>query len=55
MRWALYSMQATGHLLLGTSSYVQQLLDSTEVAGERESSPGVRPHFGSHPSWKRLQ
>ncbi|KAB0390476.1 hypothetical protein E2I00_000789 [Balaenoptera physalus] len=30
LRWALFSMQATGHVLLGTSCYLQQLLDATE-------------------------
>ncbi|XP_078517972.1 lipid transferase CIDEC isoform X2 [Lissotriton helveticus] len=30
LRWSLLTMQATGHVLLGTSSYVQQLLDATE-------------------------
>ncbi|XP_008117969.2 lipid transferase CIDEC isoform X2 [Anolis carolinensis] len=30
LRWALFTMQATGHVLLGTSCYVKQLLDATE-------------------------
>ncbi|XP_037657450.1 cell death activator CIDE-3 [Choloepus didactylus] len=30
LRWVLFSMQATGHVLLGTSCYMQQLLDATE-------------------------
>ncbi|XP_012378479.1 lipid transferase CIDEC isoform X2 [Dasypus novemcinctus] len=30
LRWALFSMQATGHVLLGTSCYMQRLLDATE-------------------------
>ncbi|KAL0600213.1 Cell death activator CIDE-3 [Plecturocebus cupreus] len=30
LRWALFSMQTTGHVLLGTSCYLQQLLDATE-------------------------
>ncbi|XP_058582084.1 lipid transferase CIDEC isoform X1 [Neofelis nebulosa] len=30
LRWALFSMQATGHMLLGTSCYMQQFLDATE-------------------------
>ncbi|XP_006872256.1 PREDICTED: cell death activator CIDE-3 [Chrysochloris asiatica] len=30
LRWALLGMQATGHVLLGTSCYMQQLLDATE-------------------------
>ncbi|XP_020656498.3 lipid transferase CIDEC [Pogona vitticeps] len=55
VRWVLYSMQATGHLLLGTSSYVQQVLDSTEAAGGRERSLGLRPRFGAFPSGKMLE
>lgn len=30
LRWALFGMRATGHMLLGTSCYMQQLLDATE-------------------------
>ncbi|KFO91581.1 Cell death activator CIDE-3, partial [Buceros rhinoceros silvestris] len=30
LRWTLFTMQATGHVLLGTSCYMQQLLDATE-------------------------
>ncbi|KAF4024095.1 hypothetical protein G4228_015702 [Cervus hanglu yarkandensis] len=30
LRWALFGMRATGHMLLGTSCYLQQLLDATE-------------------------
>ncbi|XP_012587570.1 PREDICTED: cell death activator CIDE-3 [Condylura cristata] len=41
VRWALLSMQATGHLLLGTSCYMQQLLDATE---------GGQPPKGKAPS-----
>ncbi|XP_063081300.1 lipid transferase CIDEC isoform X2 [Cavia porcellus] len=29
LRWALFGMRATGHVLLGTSCYVEQLLDVT--------------------------
>ncbi|XP_063000432.1 lipid transferase CIDEC-like [Elgaria multicarinata webbii] len=39
LRWTLYTMQATGHVLIGTSGYMQQLLNSTEDGGEgREDS-----------------
>ncbi|XP_066207413.1 lipid transferase CIDEC isoform X4 [Saccopteryx leptura] len=41
LRWTLFSMQATGHVLLGTSSYMQQLLDATE---------GGQPPKGKAPS-----
>ncbi|KAG7477956.1 hypothetical protein MATL_G00075110 [Megalops atlanticus] len=34
LRWTLFTMQATGHVLLGTSCYVQQLLDEEEKAEE---------------------
>ncbi|XP_058534976.1 lipid transferase CIDEC [Ochotona princeps] len=30
LRWALLGMRATGHILLGTSWYMQRLLDATE-------------------------
>lgn len=39
LRWALISMQATGHVLLGTSCYMQQLLDATE--GEQPPKANV--------------
>nr|XP_003410025.2 cell death activator CIDE-3 [Loxodonta africana] len=39
LRWALFGMQATGHLLLGTSCYMQQLLDATEEG----QNPKARP------------
>ncbi|KAK1796539.1 hypothetical protein P4O66_009574, partial [Electrophorus voltai] len=32
LRWTLFSMQATGHVLLGTSCYMQHLLDEDEKA-----------------------
>lgn len=34
LRLTMYTMQATGHILLGTSSYVQQLLDEEERQGK---------------------
>ncbi|XP_028907846.1 cell death activator CIDE-3 isoform X1 [Ornithorhynchus anatinus] len=30
LRWTLFSMEATGHVLLGTSCYIQHVLDATE-------------------------
>ncbi|NXV73530.1 CIDEC protein, partial [Atlantisia rogersi] len=39
LRWTLFTMQATGHVLLGTSSYMQQLLDATEEPKEVEGTP----------------
>ncbi|XP_041081068.1 cell death activator CIDE-3-like isoform X2 [Polyodon spathula] len=36
LRWTLFSMQATGHVLLGTSCYMQQLLDEEEQGAERK-------------------
>lgn len=35
-------MQATGHVLLGTSCYMQQLLDATEETKEGESTPPLQ-------------
>ncbi|XP_006027909.1 cell death activator CIDE-3 [Alligator sinensis] len=40
LRWTLFTMQATGHVLLGSSCYVQQLLDATEEQKEKEEREG---------------
>ncbi|XP_037378454.1 cell death activator CIDE-3 [Talpa occidentalis] len=46
LRWALMSMQATGHLLLGTSCYMQQLLDATEGGQHpKGKAPSLIPTF----------
>ncbi|XP_028680275.2 cell death activator CIDE-3 [Erpetoichthys calabaricus] len=37
-RWALFTMQATGHILLGTSCYMQQLLEEEERSMSGPSS-----------------
>ncbi|NXC23213.1 CIDEC protein, partial [Corythaeola cristata] len=42
LRWTFFTMQATGHVLLGTSCYMQQLLDATEEAKEAEGSPALQ-------------
>ncbi|XP_070619132.1 lipid transferase CIDEC [Erythrolamprus reginae] len=42
LRWTLFTMQATGHVLLGTSCYVQQLLDAAEEPKE-ETLPALLP------------
>uniref|UniRef100_A0A8C5RK78 Cell death inducing DFFA like effector c n=1 Tax=Laticauda laticaudata TaxID=8630 RepID=A0A8C5RK78_LATLA len=34
LRWTLFTMQATGHILLGTSCYMQHLLDTPEEQKE---------------------
>ncbi|XP_068549470.1 lipid transferase CIDEC [Anas acuta] len=39
LRWVLFAMQATGHVLLGTSCYMEQLLDATEEPKEEERNP----------------
>ncbi|KAJ3602357.1 hypothetical protein NHX12_030115 [Muraenolepis orangiensis] len=36
LRWTLFSMQATGHVLLGSSCYMEQLLEQQEVEEEEE-------------------
>ncbi|XP_013837376.1 cell death activator CIDE-3 isoform X2 [Sus scrofa] len=41
LRWAIFGMQASGHVLLGTSCYLQRLLDTTE---------GEQPTKGKDPS-----
>uniref|UniRef100_A0A8D0L2H1 CIDE-N domain-containing protein n=1 Tax=Sphenodon punctatus TaxID=8508 RepID=A0A8D0L2H1_SPHPU len=38
LSWALVTMQATGHVLLGTSCYMQQLLDATEEQNNDNAS-----------------
>lgn len=36
-------MQATGHVLLGTSCYMQQLLDATEEEEQKEEEKNPLP------------
>lgn len=43
LRWTLFSMQATGHMLLGTSSYMQQFLDATEEEHPSKAKPSLLP------------
>ncbi|NWW14782.1 CIDEC protein, partial [Oreocharis arfaki] len=43
LRWTLFTMQATGHVLLGTSCYMQQLLDATEEEQKEEEKSPVVP------------
>lgn len=52
LSWMLFTMQATGHVLLGTSCYVQQLLDATEEQKE-EAAPLCK--LQSPPGWKMLR
>ncbi|XP_032991980.1 cell death activator CIDE-3 [Lacerta agilis] len=53
LRWTLFTMQATGHVLLGTSCYMQQLLDATEEPKEENALP--RCHLQPPPTRKMLQ
>ncbi|KAJ6659032.1 hypothetical protein lerEdw1_019334 [Lerista edwardsae] len=55
LRWGLLTMQATGHVLLGTSGYVQQLLDATEEAEKegKDSQLVLRNHRPL--PWKMMQ
>ncbi|NWX88620.1 CIDEC protein, partial [Nothoprocta pentlandii] len=48
LRWTLFTMQATGHVLLGTSCYMQQLLEASEEAKEEagESAPALQSLLG---------
>ncbi|KAF3689537.1 Cell death activator CIDE-3 [Channa argus] len=39
LRWTIFSMQATGHILLGSSCYIEQLLDEEEQAEKRLALP----------------
>ncbi|KAL7986737.1 hypothetical protein Chor_013021 [Crotalus horridus] len=43
LRWTLFTMQATGHVLLGTSCYMQQLLDTPEEQKEEVLPSLCRP------------
>uniref|UniRef100_A0A8C5QZI5 Cell death inducing DFFA like effector c n=2 Tax=Leptobrachium leishanense TaxID=445787 RepID=A0A8C5QZI5_9ANUR len=51
LRWTLFTMQATGHVLLGTSGYMQQLLDATEktIPVEEKPASGRRNLISSSP------
>lgn len=53
LRWTLFTMQATGHVLLGTSCYMQQLLDATEEPKETESSPALQTPLSLPPLPRR--
>lgn len=39
LRWTIFSMQATGHILLGSSCYIEQLLEEEERAEKRLALP----------------
>ncbi|XP_054880259.1 cell death activator CIDE-3 isoform X2 [Poeciliopsis prolifica] len=39
LRWTVFSMQATGHILLGSSCYIEQLLEEEERAEKRLALP----------------
>uniref|UniRef100_A0A3Q2ZY92 Cell death inducing DFFA like effector c n=1 Tax=Kryptolebias marmoratus TaxID=37003 RepID=A0A3Q2ZY92_KRYMA len=39
LRWTIFSMQATGHILLGSSWYIEQLLEEEEHAEKRLALP----------------
>ncbi|XP_063797028.1 lipid transferase CIDEC isoform X2 [Pseudophryne corroboree] len=51
LRWALFSMQTTGHVLLGTSCYMQQLLESSNrvLPEEEKPSPAIRDLLPFYP------
>ncbi|XP_014463358.2 lipid transferase CIDEC [Alligator mississippiensis] len=57
LRWTLFTMQATGHVLLGSSCYVQQLLDATEEQKEKEEREGgfLKQQLLPLPTRKMLQ
>nr|XP_056715610.1 lipid transferase CIDEC-like [Euleptes europaea] len=56
LRWTLITMQATGHVLIGSSCYVQQLLDATEEEKRGgEGSPLALRKFCPLPARKMLQ
>ncbi|XP_042353224.1 cell death activator CIDE-3 [Plectropomus leopardus] len=39
LRWTIFSMQATGHILLGSSCYIEQLLEEEERAEKSLTLP----------------
>ncbi|XP_070759402.1 cell death activator CIDE-3 [Enoplosus armatus] len=39
LRWTIFSMQATGHILLGSSCYIEQLLEEEDQAGKSLTLP----------------
>uniref|UniRef100_A0A672IQ13 Cell death inducing DFFA like effector c n=1 Tax=Salarias fasciatus TaxID=181472 RepID=A0A672IQ13_SALFA len=39
LRWTVFSMQATGHILLGSSCYIEQLLDEDERVERSLATP----------------
>ncbi|KAM3621341.1 uncharacterized protein V6R79_009802 [Siganus canaliculatus] len=39
LRWTIFSMQATGHILLGSSCYIEQLLEEEERAEKSVTLP----------------
>ncbi|KAA8593444.1 cell death activator CIDE-3 [Etheostoma spectabile] len=39
LRWTIFSMQATGHILLGSSCYIEQLLEDDERAEKSLALP----------------
>uniref|UniRef100_A0A3P9PWH1 Cell death inducing DFFA like effector c n=1 Tax=Poecilia reticulata TaxID=8081 RepID=A0A3P9PWH1_POERE len=41
LRWTIFSMQATGHILLGSSCYIEQLLEEEERAEKRLALPAL--------------
>ncbi|ETE58779.1 Cell death activator CIDE-B, partial [Ophiophagus hannah] len=43
LRWTLFTMQATGHVLLGTSCYMQHLLDTPEEQKEETLTSSFPP------------
>ncbi|XP_048370911.1 cell death activator CIDE-3-like [Sphaerodactylus townsendi] len=56
LRWTLVTMQATGHVLIGSSCYVLQLLDATEEEKRgSEDLPLVLRKFCQLPAQKMLQ
>ncbi|KAM9326734.1 lipid transferase CIDEC [Gastrophryne carolinensis] len=53
LRWTLFTMQATGHVLLGTSCYMQQLLDPNTTKPlpieEEKPAPALRDLIPFYP------
>ncbi|XP_075952274.1 cell death activator CIDE-3 [Anarhichas minor] len=41
LRWTIFSMQATGHILLGSSCYIEQLLEEEEEEEEERAEKSL--------------
>ncbi|XP_043978719.1 cell death activator CIDE-3 isoform X2 [Gambusia affinis] len=55
LRWTIFSMQATGHILLGSSCYIEQLLEEEERAEKRLALPQEKLALPQESRMRQLQ